>query len=59
MKKRINIIWSETFGPNTPLKDTEKVLNSAIEDFIEKGQNVLGVELIEKNGNLRFWIYTD
>ena len=59
MKKKINIIRSETWMSDTPLKDADRILNSTLQDFVLSSEKIINIQFVEgKNGLNRFWIYT-
>lgn len=54
-KPNVDITVSETFSGGS-VQDCEEILNDTINEWLE-GHRIINVQLVEKNGLLRFWIY--
>lgn len=54
---KINITRSETWATDN-LDVIERIMNETIEEWVPKDQKIINIEMIERNGMYRFWIYT-
>jgi len=54
---RVNITRSETFATDN-IEVIDRILNETIEEWIAKDQKIINIEMKERNGMHRFWIYT-
>ena len=54
---KVNITRSETFATDN-LEVIDRILNETIKEWISKDQKIINIEMIERNGMYRFWIYT-
>lgn len=57
LPKQINIARSETWMDDN-IKDISSILNETVRDFIGKGDKIINIEVKERNGLYRFWIYS-
>lgn len=57
-KREVYLIRSETFFGDNKLEDIQRVLDEAINDFVEK-ERIINIEVKESSGMLRFWIYLE
>jgi len=54
---KVNITRSETFATDN-LDVINRILNETITEWIDKDQKIINIEMVERQGMYRFWIYT-
>ena len=58
MKKKVNICRSETWMDDN-FNDIQRILHETVADYVEKDERIISIEVKERNGLNRFWIYTE
>jgi hypothetical protein len=56
MMNEVKIIKSETWT-KSDISEQEELLNDTIEEYISDHAKIINIQIVEKNGLERFWIY--
>lgn len=53
---KVNLVRSSTWSGDN-FEDIHKTLDETILDFVKEGDRIINIEMKERNGVYRFWIY--
>ena len=58
-KQDIFSIRSETWINNSDFDGIQRILEETIQDFVESSDRIINIQVVERYGSLRFWIFVE